>query len=59
MLDESERQVLGSLTEKLLAGFIGSVDDAYAVCRLCDTSACCDCPADRALSAKAEPTPPP
>jgi DNA-binding MarR family transcriptional regulator len=50
-LDEAERRVLGLLTEKLLAGLIGGVDDAYSVCRLCDTGACRDCPVDRALSA--------
>ncbi|MDJ0390936.1 MarR family transcriptional regulator [Roseomonas sp. E05] len=49
-LDEAERRVLGLLTEKLLAGLIGDVDDAYSVCRLCDTGACRDCPVDRALS---------
>jgi DNA-binding MarR family transcriptional regulator len=58
-LDEDERRVLGSLTEKLLAGLIGTVDDAYSVCRLCDAGACCDCPVERALSATAERTPPP
>jgi DNA-binding MarR family transcriptional regulator len=53
MLDEDERLILGSLTEKLLAGLIGTVDNAYSVCRLCDTGACRDCPVERALSATA------
>jgi hypothetical protein len=39
MLDEDERRVLASPTAKLLAGLTGSVDDAYSVCRLCDTGA--------------------
>lgn len=50
-LDDAERRVLGQLTEKLLAGLIDGLDDAYSTCRLCDADACPDCPVDRALSA--------
>jgi DNA-binding MarR family transcriptional regulator len=57
MLDEDERRVLELLTGKLLTGLIGNVDDAYSVCRLCDTDACPDCPVDRALTAMAGQTP--
>lgn len=52
-LDEAERRTLELLTEKLLGGLIRGVDDAYAVCRLCDTCACRDCPVQRALTATA------
>ncbi|WP_187830281.1 MarR family winged helix-turn-helix transcriptional regulator [Siccirubricoccus phaeus] len=54
ILDEDERQTLGLLTDKLLAGLIRNDDDAYSVCRLCDADTCRDCPVDRTLRAKTE-----
>ncbi|WP_458098166.1 MarR family winged helix-turn-helix transcriptional regulator [Roseomonas sp. WA12] len=52
-LNEAERTALGGLAEKLLAGLVRCPDDAYTVCRLCDTAACPNCPVERALSAAA------
>ncbi|MET0429574.1 MAG: MarR family transcriptional regulator, partial [Microvirga sp.] len=49
-LDGDERRTLERLTEKLLTRLIGDIDDAYSVCRLCDTGACRDCPVVRALN---------
>ncbi|QQP93827.1 MarR family transcriptional regulator (plasmid) [Skermanella sp. TT6] len=49
LLDADERATLGMLTEKLLRGLVGTEDQAYSVCRLCDESVCADCPAASAL----------
>lgn len=48
-LDAKERQMLGVLSRKLLANMIGSVEDAYCTCRLCDAAICASCPVDAAL----------
>jgi MarR family transcriptional regulator, negative regulator of the multidrug operon emrRAB len=52
-LDEAERIALAGLAEKLLAGLVQGPDDAYSICRLCDTAACLDCPVDRTLNVAA------
>lgn len=49
LLDADERAALGTLTEKLLRGLIKGENHAYSVCRLCDESACVDCPVSSAL----------
>ncbi|MBY3252324.1 MarR family transcriptional regulator [Rhizobium laguerreae] len=43
-LDPAERETYRLLTEKLLSNFVEDLDHAYSVCRLCDLSACPDCP---------------
>lgn len=49
VLTAEERESLERLVRKLLGGLVGSEDEAYAVCRLCDHDACADCPVDLAL----------
>ncbi|HEV7310606.1 MarR family winged helix-turn-helix transcriptional regulator [Ensifer sp.] len=44
VFDPHERETFRLLAEKLLTAFVEDVDHAYSVCRLCDTSACVDCP---------------
>jgi MarR family transcriptional regulator, negative regulator of the multidrug operon emrRAB len=51
VLSPGERATLARLTEKLLASFVEDERQAYAVCRLCDTAACADCPVETALDA--------
>jgi len=50
LLDPTEREILGRLTEKLLKGLVKDLDHAYSVCRLCDAAACPDCPVEGALN---------
>lgn len=52
-LEPHERETLGRITEKLLGSLVQNIDQAYAVCRLCDPKICTDCPVDGALKAKA------
>ena len=52
-MDPLEREMLGRLTEKLLAGLVQDLDHGYAVCRLCDHEVCMDCPVDGALQESA------
>jgi DNA-binding MarR family transcriptional regulator len=52
-LDPLERETYRLLTEKLLANFVEDLDHAYSVCRLCDLSACPNCPVACSLQAKA------
>ena len=52
VFEPSERETFRLLTEKLLSAFVEDVDHAYSVCRLCDLSACVDCPVICALQAK-------
>ncbi len=49
VLTAEEQATLALLVRKLLGGLVGSEDEAYAVCRLCDHDACTDCPVDLAL----------
>jgi DNA-binding MarR family transcriptional regulator len=51
VLDPSERDMLGKLTEKLLRGLVHDLDQAYSVCRLCDPGVCTNCPVSSALEA--------
>lgn len=49
VLSETERATFGLLAEKVLRGFLADLDHAYAVCRLCDYTACQNCPVDHEL----------
>jgi len=49
ILDPTERETLGMLTEKLLGNLVRDVDKAYSVCRLCDSSICTNCPVEAGL----------
>ena len=49
ILDPTERETLGMLTEKLLSNLVRDVDKAYSVCRLCDSSICTNCPVEAGL----------
>ena len=51
--DPLEKETFRLLTEKFLSNFVEDLDHAYSVCRLCDLSACPDCPVECALEAKA------
>ena len=50
VLSREERESFGKIAEKFLANFVKDLDQAYAVCRLCDPTACESCPVDRALA---------
>lgn len=50
VLSREERESFGKIAEKFLANFVQDLDQAYAVCRLCDPKACESCPVDRALA---------
>lgn len=50
--DSVERETYRLLTEKLLSSFVEDIDHGYSVCRLCDLSACPDCPVVCALQNK-------
>jgi len=49
ILDQTERELLGRLADKLLSGLTHTADNAYQTCRLCDRQACKSCPVDEAL----------
>lgn len=48
-LSPDERATFVHLAAKLLAGFVETERQADAVCRLCDTASCADCPVETAL----------
>jgi len=50
--DPLEKETFRLLTEKFLSNFVEDLDHAYSVCRLCDLSACPDCPVECALQSK-------
>lgn len=49
-LDPQELQQFGELAAKVLRGLVTSEDHAFRFCRLCNYSACVDCPVDAALA---------
>lgn len=52
-LTPAEQKVFGKLAEKMLRAMLESEDHAYAICRLCDATACSDCPVDSELEDRA------
>jgi DNA-binding MarR family transcriptional regulator len=52
VLTPSERKTLGKLTEKMLRAVLQDEDHAYAMCRLCDATACTTCPVEAELNAR-------
>lgn len=51
-LTTQERQMFGTLAEKVLRGFVVDLDHAYSVCRLCAYEACTECPVDDELTCR-------
>ncbi|MYZ43334.1 MarR family winged helix-turn-helix transcriptional regulator [Schauerella aestuarii] len=51
-LNAKERATFGVLVEKMLSTLVRGEDHCYAVCRLCDETACKECPVSAALLAK-------
>ena len=51
-LSADERVTLGGLVEKMLSTLVRGEDHCYAVCRLCDETACKECPVSAALLAR-------
>ena len=49
-LDEMELSALEQIAGKLLAASVNSLDEAHAVCRLCDVGVCAGCPVERGLT---------
>ncbi|AZO70722.1 MAG: MarR family transcriptional regulator [Mesorhizobium sp.] len=50
VLDPQEVQEFGKLAAKVLRGLVGSEDQAYRICRLCNYIACLECPVEAELS---------
>lgn len=50
VLNSEELQEFGKLAAKLLRGLVGSEDRAYRICRLCNYSACLECPVEAELA---------
>jgi DNA-binding MarR family transcriptional regulator len=48
-LSPAELETFGTLAEKLLRGLVRDVDKAYRTCRLCNYTACVDCPVNDEL----------
>lgn len=49
-LDPGEAALLGSLAEKMLRALVTSEADALQICRLCDETACRNCPVEARLA---------
>lgn len=47
-----EQAVLERLLERTLSHLVGGIDQAYAICRLCQEDACKACPVEAALSSE-------
>lgn len=49
-LNKRERELLQSLTEKLLRHVLSDEAHAFRVCRLCDVDVCADCPVEAEIT---------
>jgi DNA-binding MarR family transcriptional regulator len=52
-LSSAEQRAFGKLAEKMLRAMLENEDHAYTVCRLCDATACRDCPVEDELETRA------
>ncbi|TIM09992.1 MAG: MarR family transcriptional regulator [Mesorhizobium sp.] len=50
VLSQEELQEFGNLAAKLLRGLVSTEDHAYRICRLCNYTACLDCPVEAELA---------
>lgn len=46
ILNPADRKTLARIAETMLRGMLKDVDHAFEVCRLCDPSACSECPVE-------------
>lgn len=53
-LSDSERDALEGIVEKLLSTTVNDLAHAYAICRLCESASCADCPVESGLKRRAQ-----